>query len=454
MSALGDKLRAAREQRNLSIAEAARETHIRGLVIEALEAGEYKKLPPPPFTRGLLKNYAAFLKLDPELILEDYAVESGLKPAPVPPAPPSLPEITSLPIKRPTTPLPERPPLFTSPPPPPPRRVVPPTRPEPVEPAPAPGQALSSTEAPPRLPSFDETMFQVAPELSEERVPAPDPANWVQRLSATRLPEAVAALALGVALLAIAIFAYARFFPAPASTAQPLVAAAVESPTRTPSRVTTQQPTPVPTFRVGASNENQLALVATPTGRTVVAALPTLNVPPDAQMTVQITADQPMGVWIVADNVEVFRGNLTGETRTWTAHQRLYVQVKNLPNGTVVFNGKQILARVFAERQVLERAWQMNAKGVPLQAEAATFLTPPAPTATPTFTPTPTPTPTVTPTSTSTPTQTPTLTPTLSPTPTETPLFSPTPTQAINPAPTSTEPSIQDCAPNLGASPC
>ena len=462
MSALGDQLRAARERKGLSLAQAALETHIRGLIIEALEDGAYSQLPPPPFTRGLLKNYALFLNLDPELVLEDYAIESGLKPAPAPPPEPPAPEITPIPLKKPSPPstvgtpfLPPPPPRAVVPPPPPPRAVIPPlSRPENLEAGPRLNPAPSSTEPPPLRLNMAETVFQVAPEAPPERVPAPDPASFVQRLSATRLPEAVAAVALLVAFLAIGLFAYTRFFPAPALPAQPVVIAAVRTPSPTPTRAATHQPTAIPTLASNTgpaigTGANTVAAPRAPQTAGTVLPLPTLNVPAGAEMTLQVTADQPMDVRVVVDNVEVLSGTLSSETRSWTAHQRLYFRVQDLPNGSVQVNGKPILARFFAERKVIERAWELNSAGVAQQVDAATVLTPPAPTATPSLTPTIT--PTLTPTSTATSTETPTqpLTPTITATPTATATV--TPTAYLSP--TSTETPESECVPRPGK-PC
>ncbi len=543
MSALAERLRAARERKGVGIYEAALETHIRGLILEALEAGDYKQLPPPPFTRGLLKNYATYLGLDPELVLEDYAVEAGLKPAPPPPAPPNpdtgapswspsdnstppwspLPEpdipaldkptfasldrpnltfqpgreappATNRPPDRPSRTKPsaddkvssadqasfsdkvslsdkvsfsDTPPPFVSPPraapPPPPRPPVwppySPGAPAPIQPdasssaerepsgeierpAATSDFTLGSGEAPAGPGNLSGTMFQVAPEAPTEpnAPPPPDRPNWVQRLSQTKFPEVVAALAVVVALLAFAAFAYTRFFPSPAGNPQLAIAAANKTPSRVPSRTPTRLPTAVPTFNATAPGGAAPPPVATPGAQAPAgSAFPTVNVPPDAQMSVQVNAANTMWVWIVADNVEVFKGNLLNESRTWTAHTRLYIQVKDLPNGTLLFNDKPLLARVFAERQVLERAWQMNERGVPVQMEAAIFLTPPAPTATPTLSPTPTSTFTTTPTRTPTITQTPTPTRTSTPTATATSTPTSTPTETLTPRPTATK---------------
>ncbi len=317
------------------------------------------------------------------------------------------------------------------------------------EPAPQPenGMPVWTQNEPPestdaaRVVNMPETVFQVAPEVHADptQVPPPDRPNWVQRLSQTKFPEIVAVLAVVVALVAMAAFAYTRLFPSPATDPQLMVAAANRTPTRT--RTPTRPPTSIPIINATAAGATKPAPASTP-GAPAVPGFPTVDVPPDAQMTVQVNAADTVWVWVVADNVEVFKGNLLNESKTWTAHARLYIQVKDLPNGTLLLNDKPVLARVFAERQVMERAWQMNAKGVPVQMEAHTFLTPPAPTATPTLSRTPTatrtitPTRTPTPTRTETPTRTPTATTTGTNTPTETSSPTPSPTETATPRPT------------------
>ena len=55
-----------------------RTTRIRARHIEALESGDYSKLPPDVYVRGFLKNYSSFLKLDEAKVLKLYRKERGL----------------------------------------------------------------------------------------------------------------------------------------------------------------------------------------------------------------------------------------------------------------------------------------------------------------------------------------------------------------------------------------
>ncbi|MBM4416873.1 MAG: DUF4115 domain-containing protein [Chloroflexi bacterium] len=62
---LGSLLRAAREGRSITIAQAEQQTRIPRHHLEALEDEQFTRLPPPVFTRGLVRNYAVYLGLDP-----------------------------------------------------------------------------------------------------------------------------------------------------------------------------------------------------------------------------------------------------------------------------------------------------------------------------------------------------------------------------------------------------
>lgn len=67
---IGQRLREAREARELSIQETEQATRIRAKFIEALEAGDYSSMTLVQ-AQGFLRNYARFLGLDVELLLSD-----------------------------------------------------------------------------------------------------------------------------------------------------------------------------------------------------------------------------------------------------------------------------------------------------------------------------------------------------------------------------------------------
>ncbi len=66
---LGQRLRKAREAKQLSLAAVEEATRIRRQYLEALEADQYDALPGTVFLRGFVRNYALFLGLNPEEML-------------------------------------------------------------------------------------------------------------------------------------------------------------------------------------------------------------------------------------------------------------------------------------------------------------------------------------------------------------------------------------------------
>ena len=73
---IGDKLRAEREKNNLTVKDVEKGTSIRALYIESIEAGEYAKLPGEVYTKGFIRNYANFLKLDAAALVRQYMDEN------------------------------------------------------------------------------------------------------------------------------------------------------------------------------------------------------------------------------------------------------------------------------------------------------------------------------------------------------------------------------------------
>ncbi|GAC1650954.1 MAG: hypothetical protein NVS4B8_25560 [Herpetosiphon sp.] len=63
MSELGQRLRTSREERGMSMAEAANTTRILPRYLQALERGDYQSLPGDVYARGFIRNYAQLLTL-------------------------------------------------------------------------------------------------------------------------------------------------------------------------------------------------------------------------------------------------------------------------------------------------------------------------------------------------------------------------------------------------------
>jgi cytoskeletal protein RodZ len=74
---LGEVLRTAREARGVDLARVERDTKIRSRYLSALERGEYRELPGAVYTKGFLRNYGAYLGLDPEYLIDLFRLESA-----------------------------------------------------------------------------------------------------------------------------------------------------------------------------------------------------------------------------------------------------------------------------------------------------------------------------------------------------------------------------------------
>ncbi|MBI4035548.1 helix-turn-helix domain-containing protein [Candidatus Daviesbacteria bacterium] len=69
MRTVGQILKEEREKKFYTLEEIEKATKIRKELLEALEAGQYHKLPPPTFIQGFIKNYGKFLGLNQEKLL-------------------------------------------------------------------------------------------------------------------------------------------------------------------------------------------------------------------------------------------------------------------------------------------------------------------------------------------------------------------------------------------------
>jgi len=87
---LGEVLRTAREAKGVDLTRVERDTKIRERYLSALERGEYRELPGAVYTKGFLRNYGAYLGLDPEYLIDLYRLEAtgGTAERPAPPVPP------------------------------------------------------------------------------------------------------------------------------------------------------------------------------------------------------------------------------------------------------------------------------------------------------------------------------------------------------------------------------
>ena len=77
---LGHILREARETKGFTLREVQDKTRINSRFLEALEMGDFDRLPTPTHVRGFLRNYARFLGLDPDPLLERYELGQSQRP--------------------------------------------------------------------------------------------------------------------------------------------------------------------------------------------------------------------------------------------------------------------------------------------------------------------------------------------------------------------------------------
>lgn len=73
MQTIGERLEEARKKKGISIREAAEATKIRGDYLQKFESNHFDIGLTEIYTRGFLRNYAQFLKLPAERLLNDYA---------------------------------------------------------------------------------------------------------------------------------------------------------------------------------------------------------------------------------------------------------------------------------------------------------------------------------------------------------------------------------------------
>jgi cytoskeleton protein RodZ len=73
MQTIGDRLEEARKKKGISIREAAEATKIRGDYLQKFESNHFDIGLTEIYTRGFLRNYATFLKIPADRILNDYA---------------------------------------------------------------------------------------------------------------------------------------------------------------------------------------------------------------------------------------------------------------------------------------------------------------------------------------------------------------------------------------------
>ena len=69
MKTVGEIIKTARLEKNLTLEDIGRETRINLKYLEAIEANDFAHLPPATFTKGFMQNYAKTIGLDPKNVL-------------------------------------------------------------------------------------------------------------------------------------------------------------------------------------------------------------------------------------------------------------------------------------------------------------------------------------------------------------------------------------------------
>lgn len=80
MPALGERFRAAREARGLSLSDVSEQIRIRSVYLAAIEEENWSAIGAPVYVRGFLRTYARFLGLDPEEVVAEFAAATGGPP--------------------------------------------------------------------------------------------------------------------------------------------------------------------------------------------------------------------------------------------------------------------------------------------------------------------------------------------------------------------------------------
>lgn len=77
MVEIGNTLREARVQRNVSLQQAEEETKIRVKYIQAMENEDFDVLPAGTYVKGFMRTYAEYLGLDSQLMIDEYNERFG-----------------------------------------------------------------------------------------------------------------------------------------------------------------------------------------------------------------------------------------------------------------------------------------------------------------------------------------------------------------------------------------
>ena len=77
MATVGEELRRERTRKGLTIKDAEQVLHIRGAYLEAIEEDNYKVIPGAVYAKGFIRNYANFLGLDGQALVNTFKQSVG-----------------------------------------------------------------------------------------------------------------------------------------------------------------------------------------------------------------------------------------------------------------------------------------------------------------------------------------------------------------------------------------
>jgi len=77
METMGQRFKAAREKKRVSLSQAALKTHTKVQHLEAMERDDFSRMPAPIYARGFIKTYCDFLGLDPAPMIQEYNEQYG-----------------------------------------------------------------------------------------------------------------------------------------------------------------------------------------------------------------------------------------------------------------------------------------------------------------------------------------------------------------------------------------
>lgn len=91
---VGERLKAAREQKGIVMEEACRVTKVQRRILEAIEQNRLPEMLDPAYARIFLKRYAGFLGVDGAALVEEYLSAQGETARSAPPSPTDLSIVT------------------------------------------------------------------------------------------------------------------------------------------------------------------------------------------------------------------------------------------------------------------------------------------------------------------------------------------------------------------------